>query len=64
MSGSCLQVLPLSEETRSNGTDDLLRLEDVRVEVMRARGAGGQVRLPVFVLRSLLNFACVTAARQ
>ncbi|KAH9973670.1 hypothetical protein BGW80DRAFT_1305743 [Lactifluus volemus] len=29
-------------EMPSNGTDDLLRLEDVRVEVMRARGAGGQ----------------------
>ena len=47
---SRLQVLPLSEESQSNGTDDLLRLEDVRVEVMRARGAGGQVRLPASVL--------------
>jgi len=37
-------VLPLSEESQSNGTgtDDLVKLEDVRVEVMRARGAGGQ----------------------
>jgi len=35
-------VLPLAEEPPSNGTDDLVRLEDVRVEVMRARGAGGQ----------------------
>ncbi|KAI0249267.1 hypothetical protein BJV78DRAFT_1276258 [Lactifluus subvellereus] len=35
-------VLPLAEELPSNGTDDLLKLEDVRVEVMRARGAGGQ----------------------
>jgi peptide chain release factor 1 len=55
ISGSFLQVLPLSEELRSNGTDDLLRLEDVRVEVMRARGAGGQVRLGIFVLCSLLH---------
>lgn len=45
MSGSRLQVLPLSEESRSDGTDDLVNLEDVRIEVMRARGAGGQVRL-------------------
>jgi len=35
-------VLPLSEESRSDGTDDLVNLEDVRIEVMRARGAGGQ----------------------
>jgi peptide chain release factor 1 len=35
--------MPLADEMPSNGTDDLLRLEDVRVEVMRARGAGGQV---------------------
>ncbi|KAF8496408.1 hypothetical protein F5888DRAFT_1703615 [Russula emetica] len=40
-------VLPLSEEPRSDRTDDLLKddilkLEDVRVEVMRSRGAGGQ----------------------
>ncbi|KAH9956159.1 hypothetical protein BC827DRAFT_1233146 [Russula dissimulans] len=37
-------VLPLSEESESNGTgtDDLVKLEDIRVEVMRARGAGGQ----------------------
>jgi hypothetical protein len=45
-------VLPLAEELRSNDTDDLLRLEDVRVEVMRARGAGGQVRLGLLVLHS------------
>lgn len=45
MCESCLQVLPLSEEPRSDSTDDLLKLEDVRVEVMRSRGAGGQVRL-------------------
>lgn len=48
MRGSCLQVLPLPEESRSDWTDDLVKLEDVRVEVMRSRGAGGQVRLRVF----------------
>ncbi|KAI9456744.1 release factor [Russula earlei] len=35
-------VLPLSDESRMNGADDLVKPEDVRVEVMRARGAGGQ----------------------
>jgi protein subunit release factor A len=45
MRDSCLQVLPLSEEPGSDRTDDLLKLEDLRVEVMRSRGAGGQVRL-------------------
>ena len=40
---SCLQVLPLSEESRVD-VDDLLKQDDVRMEVMRARGAGGQVR--------------------
>lgn len=35
-------VLPLSEEPRSDRTDDLLKIDDVRVEVMRSRGAGGQ----------------------
>jgi len=35
-------VLPLSEESRADGVDDLLKQDDVRMEVMRARGAGGQ----------------------
>ncbi|KAI9441182.1 peptide chain release factor 1 [Lactarius indigo] len=35
-------VLPLSEESRPDGVDDLLNQDDVRMEVMRARGAGGQ----------------------
>lgn len=48
MCDSRLQVLPLSEEPRSDRIDDLLKLEDVRVEVMRSRGAGGQVRLRIF----------------
>ena len=45
-------MLPLSEESQSNGTDtdDLVKLEEVRVEVMRARGAGGQVRLLIVAL--------------
>lgn len=41
-------MLPVSEESRSDGTDDLVKLDDVRVEVMRSRGAGGQVRFQVF----------------
>ncbi|KIL64927.1 hypothetical protein M378DRAFT_186564 [Amanita muscaria Koide BX008] len=35
-------VLPLSEEAESGGDSDLFNMEDVKVEVMRARGAGGQ----------------------
>lgn len=35
--------MPLAEESESNGEDDLFSMEDVKVEVMRARGAGGQV---------------------
>ncbi|KAJ8592566.1 release factor [Rhizopogon salebrosus TDB-379] len=37
-------VLPLSEDTEGamNGDHELFKMEDVKVEVMRARGAGGQ----------------------
>ncbi|KAG0695088.1 hypothetical protein DFH29DRAFT_814544, partial [Suillus ampliporus] len=36
-------VLPLSEDAESiNGNDELFKMEDVKVEVMRACGAGGQ----------------------
>jgi len=35
-------ILPLTDDTDSQN-DDLFSLDDVRVEVMRARGAGGQV---------------------
>ncbi|KAG6330849.1 hypothetical protein ID866_8242 [Astraeus odoratus] len=35
-------VLPLSEEGEPSGDDNLFKMEDVKVEVMRARGAGGQ----------------------
>ncbi|KIJ64112.1 hypothetical protein HYDPIDRAFT_91427 [Hydnomerulius pinastri MD-312] len=35
-------VLPLSEEAEPSGDDNLFKMEDVRIEVMRARGAGGQ----------------------
>ncbi|KAF8632676.1 hypothetical protein AX17_004808 [Amanita inopinata Kibby_2008] len=35
-------VLPLAEESDSSGEDDLFSMEDVKIEVMRARGAGGQ----------------------
>ena len=42
-----LQALPLPEESESNGGDDLFSIEDVKVEVMRARGAGGQVGIAI-----------------
>ncbi|KZT19346.1 release factor [Neolentinus lepideus HHB14362 ss-1] len=35
-------VLPLVEDEPTEGSDDLFEMDDVRVEVMRARGAGGQ----------------------
>ncbi|KAI0649983.1 release factor [Trametes meyenii] len=37
-----VMVLPLTEETQSNPEDDLFKMEDIKLEVMRARGAGGQ----------------------
>lgn len=36
------QVLPLSENSNET-SDDLVDEKDVKTEVMRARGAGGQV---------------------
>lgn len=35
-------VLPLSDEVEPSGDDNLFKMEDVKIEVMRARGAGGQ----------------------
>ncbi|KAF8433964.1 release factor [Boletus edulis BED1] len=35
-------VLPLNEEAEPAADDNLFKMEDVRVEVMRSRGAGGQ----------------------
>jgi hypothetical protein len=35
-------VLPLGEDPTS-GEEDLFKMEDIKLEVMRARGAGGQV---------------------
>ncbi|KAI6044508.1 hypothetical protein EDC04DRAFT_313531 [Pisolithus marmoratus] len=35
-------VLPLSDEVEPSGNDNLFKMEDVKIEVMRARGAGGQ----------------------
>ena len=37
-------MLPLSEDAEAEKEDDLFNMDDVRIEVMRARGAGGQVR--------------------
>lgn len=38
------QVLPLEEDNGFQKDDELIKMEDVKLEVMRARGAGGQVR--------------------
>jgi protein subunit release factor A len=43
------QVLPLAEESADETKDELFDMADVRVEVMRARGAGGQVRVVLFL---------------
>ncbi len=40
----CKQVLPVVEDD-GNTTDDLVDEKDVKTEVMRSRGAGGQVSL-------------------
>lgn len=37
------QVLPLMEETDAH-EEELFSMDDIKLEVMRARGAGGQVR--------------------
>lgn len=40
----CAQVLPLIEEKgSSNADDDLFTMDEIKLEVMRSRGAGGQV---------------------
>ena len=36
-------MLPLSEEAEPAVDGNLFKMEDVRIEVMRSRGAGGQV---------------------
>lgn len=37
-------MLPLTEEAESSSAeDDLFSMADIKLEVMRARGAGGQV---------------------
>lgn len=36
-------MLPLAEESDSQANEELFSMSDVRIEVMRARGAGGQV---------------------
>ena len=38
-----IQVLPMPEESGSETSDDLFTMDEIKIEVMRARGAGGQV---------------------
>ena len=48
------KVLPLSEEAEPAADDNLFKMDDVKIEVMRSRGAGGQVRTCFFLaLKSL-----------
>jgi protein subunit release factor A len=39
------KVLPLAEETESHD-EELFSINDIKLEVMRSRGAGGQVTFP------------------
>lgn len=40
-------MLPLAEDNgRTEGDDELFSMDEIRIEVMRARGAGGQVNRP------------------
>jgi len=39
------KVLPLAEETESHD-EELFSMDDIKLEVMRSRGAGGQVFPP------------------
>ena len=39
-----IEVLPLEEDNGQEVKDDLFTMDEIRIEVMRARGAGGQVR--------------------
>lgn len=49
-------MLPLSENNDQN-EEELFNLSDVRIEVMRSRGAGGQVGLKTVVkLYNILTF--------
>lgn len=60
------QVLPLVEESGAGaheGEEELFTMDEIKLEVMRSRGAGGQVRflflhflpLSLFVGRSLMD---------
>lgn len=41
-----MQVLPTSDERQSQNDIDIVDPKDVRTDVMRAQGAGGQARAP------------------
>lgn len=60
----CLQVLPLAEDTTLEVDEDLFKMDEVRIEVMRARGAGGQVRQLSEGLNQLLDFEHSTSTKQ
>lgn len=44
-----VKVLPVPEEKSNNEPEELFQMKDVRIEVMRSRGAGGQV-MPAFLV--------------
>lgn len=49
-------MLPLTEEAESSSAeDDLFSVADIKLEVMRARGAGGQVTMFCTSMRTRTN---------
>ena len=50
-------VLPLSEAAEPDVEDSLFKMEDVRIEVMRSRGAGGQVRVAMVRLVGVTRYS-------
>lgn len=58
------QVLPLAEETESHD-EELFSMDDVKLEVMRSRGAGGQVFFHLLMqFMPRLNFQFSTSTKQ
>lgn len=57
------QVLPLTEDAESKSSEDpLYTMDEIRIEVMRSRGAGGQVRC--LITRYYTHYDLFLSARQ
>jgi peptide chain release factor 1 len=56
-------VLPLMEETDGQN-NELFSMDEIKIEVMRARGAGGQVCLRLIIFLSLSSRQDSTSTKQ